>query len=188
MNKIKKIKDDLIKLEKEIEKEEGVKRILKGSGLANYLIDCGKNFGITREEAEQLKDTIYHYCDYPNFMVRSSAIRVLCFYWGLNEKKFRDKALELFNNQNEDEETRADALFSWSNTYTNTNSRQEMQFLYDILKNRKYPVLIRSTAYQGFFMVSLIPSKDRPKTDWNWDNFDEEVNWNLVNKLLQEAI
>lgn len=150
----------------------------------NILMDCGKIYQLTQGEKSELKYTILEYCDHPDDIVRSAAIRVLCFYWGMPE--FREKAFEIFANEAEDDETRSDALMSWANTYRKTNNRKIIDFLIQVLKDKSKDMMIRSGAYRDIFNVSLLEPKDWPKR-LDWNNFDEEIDWGLLNKILEES-
>lgn len=156
-----------------------------GDELYSILIDCGKNFDLNKEQKDELKYNILEYCNHEDTIVRSAAIRVLCFYWGMPE--FREKAFEIFANEEEDNETRSDALMSWANTYRKTNNRKVVEFLIQVLQDKNKDMMIRSGAYRHIFNVSFIEPKDWPKR-LDWDNFDAEIDWNLLNSILQEAI
>jgi hypothetical protein len=150
------------------------------------LMDCGKIYELSIQDKTVLKSTILEYCDYPNDIVRSAAIRVLCFYWGMVE--FREKAFEMFANEEEDDETRADALMSWANTYRKTNNRKVIEFLTQVFQDVSKDMMIRAGAYSYILTVSPIEPKDYPNTEIGWDNFDAEIDWDLLNSILEKAL
>lgn len=153
--------------------------------LHDLLIDCGKKYPWTAQDKNELKNIIVKFCDHSNQQVRSAAIRTLCFYWGMEE--FRKKAWEMFSNKNDDDNVRADALMSWSSTYRNHNNLSVIKQLYSILKNKAFETSIRESSYWGIFGVSSLLLKDWPKKDIDWDHFDRDIDWKLVEKLIEEA-
>lgn len=155
-----------------------------GNKLYDLLIDCGKKYPWTPQEKNELKKTVVNLCNHTSEQARSAAIRVLCFYWGMEE--FRDRAWEMFLHDNNDE-VKSDALMSWANTYRNHNKGTVMKKLYSILKNKNNDPSLRETAYRNIFTVSPMLPKDRPSTNLDWDHFDKEVDWKLVEKLIAEA-
>lgn len=155
-----------------------------GNELYDLLIDCGKKYPWTPQEKNQLKNIIVKICDDPSEQARSASIRVLCFYWGMEE--FRDKAWEMFSYDKNDD-VRSDALISWANTYRKQNKASVMKTLYSILENKNTEVTIRETAYRCIFYVSPLPPENRPNQILDWDHFDENVDWKLIEKLISEA-
>lgn len=155
-----------------------------GNELHDLLIDCGKKYPWTLQEKNELKNIIVKLCDHPSEQARSASIRVLCFYWGMEE--FRDKAWEMFS-YDEDDEVRSDALMSWANTYRKENKASVMKKLYSILEDKDTDVNIRETAYRCLFYVSPLAPENRPNQILDWDHFDESVDWNLIEKLISEA-
>lgn len=153
--------------------------------LYGLLIDIGKRVELSAEQRNELKGTILQYCNHEDEQVRSAAIRVLCFYWGMSE--FRDKAFEMFANDKEDEGTRSDALSAWANTYRNSNDAKVLELLIGVLKNETLPLIVRAGAYSSFFVVSSLQPKDWPDMDLDWDDFDNEVDWKLLDKILATA-
>ncbi|WP_297332582.1 hypothetical protein [Flavobacterium sp.] len=153
--------------------------------LHDILIDCGKNFTLTKADKENLKDTIYRLCSHSSSTVRSAAIRVLCFYWGMTE--YRETAFNIFSNEQEDVETRSHGLMSWANTYRNTNNYEILVTLKNILADTKNDEYIRVTAYTGFFNVSPLEPKDWPDSNFDWDDIEEKINLSLMNEILEKA-
>ena len=86
-----------------------------------------------------------------------------------------------------DDDVRSDALISWANTYRKQNKASVMKTLYSILENKNTEVNIRETAYRCIFYVSPLPPENRPNQISDWDHFDENVDWKLIEKLISEA-
>lgn len=167
---------------------EEIKQELKENDpdkLYHTLVNCGKRYTLSQKEKEELKGIIYDLCDHSNIEVRRIAIYVLCFYWGMEE--YRDKAWEMYSNKKEFDAVRTTALSSWANTYRNKNSKKAMNILYSILKNKNNGEYIRETAYNSIFVISPLQPKDWPNADIDWDHFDKEIDWKLVEKLIAEA-
>lgn len=154
--------------------------------LYTTLISCGKRYTLSLDEKDELKNTIYDLCSHEDTEVRSAAIYVLCFYWGMAE--YRDKAWEMYSNENEFDTVRTTALSSWANTYRNKNSKKEMNILYSILKNKHNNQYIRVTAYSRIFSISTLQPNDWPNVNIDWEDFDKEVDWDLIEKLIAEAV
>lgn len=122
--------------------------------LYSLLISCGKRYPLSTKEKEELKKTIFDLCSHSSTQIRSAAIYVLCFYWGM--KEYENKAWEMFSNEKEFGGTRSTALSGCANIYRNKNDKK---ILYSILKNKKNNEDIRETAYNGIFVISpLKPS------------------------------
>ncbi|WP_295212162.1 hypothetical protein [uncultured Chryseobacterium sp.] len=153
--------------------------------LYRVLINCGKRYALSPKEKEELKSVIYDLCSHPDTEIRRIAIYVLCFYWGMEE--YRDKAWKMYSNEKELSAVRTTALSSWANTYRNKNLKKAMNILYSILKNKNNDEYIRVTAYSSILVISSLQPKDWPNTDIDWDHFDKEVDWKLVEKLMTEA-
>jgi len=153
--------------------------------LYSVLVNCGKRYHLSVQEKNDLKNTIYNLCSHSDTEVRRIAIYVLCFYWGMEE--YRDKAWEMYSKHEEFDEVRTTALSSWANTYRNKNSKEAMSILYSILKNRNIHEYIRVTAYSCIFIISTLQPKDWPNADIDWEHFDEEIDWKLVEKLISTA-
>lgn len=73
---------------------------------------------------------------------------------------------------------------SWANTYRKTNNRKVVEFLIQVLQDKNKDMIRRIQAY---FNVSLIEPKDWSKI-LDCDTFDAEIDWDLLNSILQEAI
>ncbi|RKS96391.1 hypothetical protein [Chryseobacterium defluvii] len=156
-----------------------------GNELYDLLIDCGKKYSWTAQEKDELKKVILKYCDHPSEQARSAAIRVLCFYWGLEE--YRDKAWEMFSRGKEDDEVRSDALMSWANTYRNQNKISVLKKLYSILKQKSYEKSIREASYWAILGVSSLPPQNWPKKDIDWDHFDKDIDWTLLETIINQG-
>lgn len=153
--------------------------------LYSHLIDCGKKYPWIQSDKDLLKKVILKFCSHTDAQIRGASIRVLCFYWMMEE--YRDKAWEMYSNEKEDEGTRSDALMSWSNTYSKTNKQEIIKILYKLLKDKSLPMIIRASCYSNILLVSKTDVKDWPNTDIDWDNFDADIDWGLVNKILEES-
>lgn len=140
------------------------------------LIDIGKGGYM------QFEKDVVNFLTSDDVELRAAAIRVLGFYWQLD--KYASVAEEMFLNDSDDW-VRAVALMAWSAYYRNSNDKQVLQKLYNTLQNESESTSVRSEAYRAMWAVSSIQPPDWPRTDI--DNIEEEVEWDLVQKLVREA-
>jgi hypothetical protein len=116
--------------------------------------------------------------------IKMAAIRVLTAYWA--DENYKNYALDMYKKET-DEELRSYSLGGWASFYRKSMNHDTLTFLYEIIRDKNLAEIIRATAYQNFFYCSNRLPKDWPNTDIDWDNFDAEIDWDLLKKILQEA-
>lgn len=146
--------------------------------LFDVLVDIGKG------GHQELKTDVHAFLTHEDPMLRATAIKVLAFYWGLEE--YKDVAKEMFVND-PDDETRADALIWWSCFFKDTNNPEVLKMLYDQLKSQDNAFMIRETAYRAVFNVSKLNRTERPANILKIRDIDNEVDWDLVEKIMKDA-
>jgi len=142
------------------------------------LIRIGKGFHY------EFKDKVQAFLNHADAALRAAAIRVLAFYWQMEE--FKDSA-ERMSVWDEDEETRSVALMGWAAYYEDTNNKEVMRRLYDTLRNKDEPDMVRLTAYTAMLCVSPLQAPSWPAHIPGIENVDEEADWDLVEQLLRNA-
>lgn len=141
----------------------------------NALIKIGKGFH------KELKEEIIPFLHHSNIELRSGAIRVLGFYWRLPE--YKEVAWEIYKND-KDNWVRAGALMTWIGYSENSADKDVLKTLFQILNDNNENEYVRQEAYRGIFVVSKLQPAEWPKT--LVDNLDEDVNWELVNKIVND--
>jgi HEAT repeat protein len=139
------------------------------------LIDVGK------EGLYQFKKTVEQFLHVPDPELRGAAIRVLAFYWQLEEYQVVAEKMFL---EDSDEEVRSIALMGWANYFSNTNNPTVLSRLYCILHNHQEASSVRSQSYRSIFVVVGLPKNLWPKKIAAFDDIDAEVEWDLVSKLV----
>ena len=143
------------------------------------LIDIGK------EGLYSLTDDVARLLDDGRGAVRAAAIRVLALYWQLPASK---ATAERMSRTDSDVEVRVVALMAWSAYYDGTRDRSVLRLLDQLLRDPAAPEELRAQAYLSILAVSDLPKSEWPSTAAVFGEIEGTVDWNLIDRLMADAL
>jgi hypothetical protein len=143
----------------------------------DVLIDIGK------EGLHSLVEDVARLLHHPEGAARGAAIRVLAFYWKLDDYR---AVAENMMRDDPDSGVRAIALMAWAGYSAGTRDYQVMRRLYAILRDPEEDQEVRANAYPNLLAVGACPKSEWPNDDV-YGNIDAGVDWALLDRMMEEA-
>ncbi len=137
-----------------------------------------------------LTKEIYDLLDHEDAIIRKEAIALLGFSTRLHVPEFRDKAYEIFLND-QDESVKSTALRAWASYYFKSDDKRVLKILYSILLDETQHAFVRADAYVGIYTTisDLFTASNSIKTtplikSKTPEQFNSHVDWQEVKNIL----
>ena len=153
-------KDNLVNIEKE------------ESQLYDYIIDVAKSEDYTERE-KILK--VEKYIDHTSPDIKSAVFFALLFVLKIDDKKYRDLAIQYLIDKNEDEDLRVKCSSGLAQTYQNTKDKELLDIFYKIFNNENDELYVRSSVFNSLLLIVGLNSREIfMRRKGHKQNFDDD--------------
>ncbi|KAB2928902.1 MAG: hypothetical protein F9K24_21415 [Leptonema illini] len=142
-------------------------------------------FDIGKSNCYDLEKEIASFLHHEEADIRSAAIRVLAFYWQLDN--YKDAAEQMFLDKSEPDHVRDVAVMSWGIYYYKKNSSFAIEKLYKIVCDKNEPDDVRASAYNAILSSTILPVSDVRRSQGDTESINDLVDWPLLDQIREVA-
>ena len=138
---------------------------------------------IGKDDRRELEEAVVSFLDHASAHLRSAAIRVLGFYWGL--PAYRQRAREMACVER-DAAARSVAIMAWCSYYRGTKDADVLRQLLAWLTDHALSDHVRTSAYSGMMVVAGLSGPERARA-LPRGPIDDSIDWELVRTMLGDS-